>query len=174
MFNRTCEVSKPTLRSMFCLRDGTDQLFSDCRKRFEQIPKHRLDITPWTLSAPTVRFDLTKLKKDTANPETYKQFCLHLITEYPLSETIFNDVSKTEGVAAATVSTKRSRKPFTCLPDDSSIYTAELRAILMTLKHAYCSTRRSFVMLSDSLSSLLQPIVNLKYDHPALVQIVEF
>ena len=134
-----------------------------------------LDITPWTLSAPTVRFDLTKLKKDTANPETYKQFCLHLITEYPLSETVFNDGSKTEGVAAATVSTKRSRKPFTCrLPDDSSIHTAELRAILLTLKHAYCSTRRSFVILSDSLSSLLQAIVNLKYDHPALVQIVEF
>ena len=29
-----------------------------------------LDIAPWTLSAPIVRFDLTKFKKDTTNPET--------------------------------------------------------------------------------------------------------
>ena len=29
-----------------------------------------LDTAPWVLSAPTVRFDLTKLKKDTTNPET--------------------------------------------------------------------------------------------------------
>ena len=29
-----------------------------------------LDIAPWTLSAPIVRFDLTKFKKDTTNQET--------------------------------------------------------------------------------------------------------
>ena len=42
-----------------------------------------LDIAPWVLSAPTVRFDLTKLKKDTTNPEIYKEFYFQLITEYP-------------------------------------------------------------------------------------------
>ena len=46
--------------------------------------------------------------------------------------------SKT-GVAAAAVSTKRSQKPLTCrLPDDSSIYTAELRTILLALIYVYC------------------------------------
>ena len=61
--------------------------------------------------------------------------------EYPLSENIFTDGSKTEeGVAATAVSTKRINKHFTCqLPDDSSIYTAELRAILLALKHVYYS-----------------------------------
>ena len=51
------------------------------------------------------------------------------------------DGSKTEdGVAAAAVSTKLINKPFTCrLPDDSSVYTAELRAILLALKHVYYS-----------------------------------
>ena len=64
-------------------------------------------------------------------------------------------------------------KPFTCrLPDDSSIYTAELRAILLALKHVYYSKEKSFLILSDSLSSL-QSILNLKYDHPVLVQILE-
>ena len=54
-----------------------------------------------------------------------------------------------------------------------SIYTAELRAILLALKHVYYSKeKKSFLILSDSLSSL-QSILNLKYDHPVLVQILE-
>ena len=68
---------------------------------------------------------------------------------------------------------KRIKKPFTCrLPDDNSIYTAELRAILLVLKHVYYSLKKSFLILSDSRSSL-QSILNLKYDHPVLVQILE-
>ena len=45
-----------------------------------------LDIVPWKLSVPAVRFDLASLKKDTTNPEIYKQLYLQLIYEYPLSE----------------------------------------------------------------------------------------
>ena len=72
-----------------------------------------LDIIPWKLSVPVVRFDLTSFKKDTTNPEIYKQLYLQLISEYPLSEKNFTDGSKTEdGVAAAAVSTKRINKPF--------------------------------------------------------------
>ena len=68
-----------------------------------------LDIVPWKLSVPAVLFDLASLKKkDTTNPEIYKQLCLQLISESPLSETIFIDGSKTEeGVAAAAISTKQ-------------------------------------------------------------------
>ena len=118
--------------------------------------------------------DLASFKKDATNPEIHKQLYLQLISEYPLSEFPPPDSSKTEeGVAAAAISTKRIKKPFTCrLPDDSSIYTAELRAILLALKHVYYSKEKSFLILSDSLSSL-QSILNLKYDHPVLVQILE-
>ena len=106
--------------------------------------------------------------------ETYKQFYLSLISEYPSSDFFFTDGSKTEaGVAAAAVSTKYPRKPLTRrLPDDSSIYTAELQAILLALKRIYCSKRKSFLILSDSLSSL-KTIFNLKYEHPVLVQNLE-
>ena len=38
-----------------------------------------VDIAPWMLSAPTVRFVLNKFKKDTTNPETYS-----FIYEYPV------------------------------------------------------------------------------------------
>ena len=42
-----------------------------------------LDIVPWKLSVPAVRLDLTNFKKDTTNPEIYKQFYLQLISKYP-------------------------------------------------------------------------------------------
>ena len=45
-----------------------------------------LDIIPWKLSIPVVRFDLTSFKKDTTNLEIYKQLYLQLISEYPLLE----------------------------------------------------------------------------------------
>ena len=45
-----------------------------------------LDIIPWKLSVPVVRFDLTSFKKATTNPEIYEQLYLQLISEYPLSE----------------------------------------------------------------------------------------
>ena len=132
-----------------------------------------LDIIPWKLSVPVVCFDLTSFKKDTTNPEIYKQLYLQLISEYPLSETVFINSSKTGRSCRAAVSTKQINQPFTCRPpDDSSIYTAELRAILFTLKHVYYSKGKSFLILSDSLSSL-QSIFNLKYDRPALVQILD-
>ena len=37
-----------------------------------------LDIVPWKLSVPAVRFDLASFKKDTTNPEIYKQLYLNL------------------------------------------------------------------------------------------------
>ena len=47
-----------------------------------------------------------------------------------------------------------------------------MRAILLALKHVYYSKEKAFLILSDSLSSL-QSRLNLKYDHPVLVQIFE-
>ena len=38
------------------------------------------DIVPWKLSVPAVRFDLASFKKDTTNPEIYKQLYLQLIS----------------------------------------------------------------------------------------------
>ena len=48
------------------------------------------DIAPWKLLAPAVCLDLANFKKDTAKPETYKQFYLQLISVYPLSDFFFS------------------------------------------------------------------------------------
>ena len=86
-----------------------------------------------------------------------------------------SDGSKTEeGVAAAAVSTKRIKKTFymSASRRQFNIYIAELRAILLTLNMFIIPKKFLLLILSDSLSSL-QSILNLKYDYPVLVQILE-
>ena len=74
-----------------------------------------LDITPWTLSTPTVQSDLTKFKKDTTNPETYEHFICSLLQNILHHKTFSLMVQKTEdGVVVVAVFTKHIHKPFTC------------------------------------------------------------
>ena len=58
------------------------------------------------------------------------------------------------------------------LPSTSSIYTAELRAILLAFKLINKSSKEHFVICTDSLSSLMA-IRNLKQDHPLLPDIFD-
>ena len=92
----------------------------------------------------------------------------------PFNHNTFTDGSKTnDGVAAAAVSTRNYKKSYACrLPGDSSIYTDELRAILLTLKLFHHSKEKSILIVSDSLSAL-QAVHNLKYNHPVLIKIHE-
>ena len=78
---------------------------------------------------------LTKYKKDTTNPEVYKQAFLEITSRHPNYVHIFTDGSKVdEKVAAAAVSSGAPNSPFSCrLRDHCSNYTAELQAILFAL-----------------------------------------
>ena len=93
------------------------------------------------------------------------------VFEYPTSHKIFTDGSTSEdGVAAAAVCSQKYKKPDTFrLPNDSWMFTAQLGAILLVLRHNYYSQETSFLILSDSLSSL-QAVHDMKYDHPILKQ----
>ena len=58
------------------------------------------------------------------------------------------------------------------LPSASSIYTAELRAILLAFNLITKSPKDNFIICTDSLSSLIS-IKNLKHDHPVLQDIFD-
>ena len=58
------------------------------------------------------------------------------------------------------------------LHDGSSVFTAEAKAILLALKHIGKSSYKKYTIFSDSLSCL-QPIKNLKSDHPIMRDILE-
>ncbi|HIP82064.1 MAG TPA: reverse transcriptase-like protein, partial [Desulfocapsa sulfexigens] len=130
-----------------------------------------LQIPPWQLIRPTVRFDLTVHKKSDTNQLVYQQAFLQFRDKFPDHRHFYTDGSKDGGsVAAAAVSSgtlSTSR-----LPDDSSIFTAEAKAILLALRHIGKAQYKSFIIFSDSLSCL-QAIQGCKTDHPIIKKVLE-
>lgn len=129
---------------------------------------------PWKLQTPQVDFSLSHFSKSNTPNEKFKQLYLERNEQYLEYEHIFTDGSLKDGaVAAAAVSQRDYKKPFQLrLPDGGSIYTAELQAILLALKHCLQSTHSKFLLLSDSLSAL-QTIHSRKITHPLLADIQE-
>ena len=120
----------------------------------------------------SVRLDLTNLKKD---KQTQKYINISICNLEILYQNFFSQtvLKQRKELLRWLYPLNRLINLFTCqLPGDSSIYTAKLGAILLALKHVYYSKGKSFFILSDSLLSL-QSVLNLKYDHPILVQILE-
>ena len=129
-------------------------------------------LPPWKIVNPRVNFKLTCLKKDCTSETAYKQLYLEQCSFYTNYEKIFTDGSlKDDRVAAAAVPEKHLNKPTQLrLPDFCSIYSAELKAILLALKYIYQSKHSRFLIISDSLSAL-QAISTRKISHPFLADI---
>ena len=125
------------------------------------------DVSPWSISVPVVRFDLTKLKKNpklTPNSiNNYFMSCLRFSTTVRF---LTNGSKCSEKVAAAAAADGNFRSPSLCrLSDNCPIYTAELHAIHLALRLICQSKKKSFLVLSDSLS-VLKSISNRKCDNP--------
>ena len=129
---------------------------------------------PWTLPTPEVNFDLTQYKKGAVPNEQFLASFREMLDLYKFFWPIFTDGSKSEephtvGAAAVYMQKPPNTKKHRLL-DKSSIYTAELQAIMLALEHIKQSKEGNFLILSDSLSAL-QALANNKFDHPLLVQI---
>jgi len=82
---------------------------------------------------PTVNLDLTKYTKTTTNELIYQQYFAELKSSYPDHVNIYTDGSK-DGVSV-TAAAIVNNKTLTCrLPDDSSIFSAEAKAIHIALE----------------------------------------
>ena len=93
-----------------------------------------------------------------------------LSSEYPDFQHIYTDGSKDgPNVASACVSQNHTRK---CrLPDNASIFTAEIQAINMALDYIKDANLSKVLIFSDSLS-VLQSINNCKLDNPLVQDIL--
>ena len=129
-------------------------------------------LPPWKLVNPVMNFSLSQMKKDNTSEVIYKQLFLEHCSVYKKYVRIFTDGSKQdEAVAAAAVSLRHPQYPLQVrLPDSCSVFTAELRGILLALKHIYQSEEKYFLILSDSLSAL-QAISTRKITKPLLADI---
>ena len=145
-----------------------------------KIPMERIEITdlpqtpPWKLEIPKICLGLSELAKSSTNDLIYKSAYEEMCSQYQEYTKVFTDGSKSaEAVGAAAVSGKGFKKVFRKrLPNNSSIYSAELKAILLALCMIYQSQKVKFIIFSDSLSALTA-IKERKLDHPFLQDFFE-
>ena len=145
--------------------------FEGANIEFNDIDDCELETTipPWKLKNPTINFWLCQYKKDCTNCLAYRQLFLEQCEKYRGFTRIFTDGSKREErTAAACVSNLNFARPTQLrLPNYSSIFTAELKAIQLALQEVERSTRRDFLILSDSLSAL-KAFESRAISHPSL------
>ena len=93
-----------------------------------------LNIPPWTIKQPEVLFTLTTDKKETTDSSIFRAKFQEFSSQYPDFQHIYTDGSKDgSNVASACVSRTHTLK---CrLPDNASIFTAEIQAINMALDY---------------------------------------
>ena len=146
-------------------------LFSDIPIELTDIAKDQeLDNPIWTIERPTIRLDLKVGVKKDIHPTNFISRFHNFKSAYETHQFIYTDGSKTENVAGcAALMGSSSLKEH--LPSASSIYTAELRAIVLGFKLICISPKEHFVICTDSLSCLLA-IRNLKQDHHLLHEII--
>ncbi|KAG1713961.1 RNA-directed DNA polymerase from mobile element jockey [Nymphon striatum] len=127
-------------------------------------------IPPWTMNRPIINFSLTGLKKGTTPSYVYLNKFLEVSDSYHGYHHIYTDGSRqNDEVAAAAISSLRSLS--SRLPDKSSIFSAESKALLLALDIVENSTYGRYIILSDSLSCLMA-LDNMKYSHPTICEIL--
>ena len=129
-----------------------------------------LDIPPRTIKQPEVLFTLTTDKKETTDSSIFRAKFQELSSQYPDFRHIYTDGSKDgPNVASACVSQTHTRKCL--LPDNASIFTAEIQAINMALDYIKDANLSKVLIFSDSLS-VLQSINNCNLDNPLVQDIL--
>ena len=82
------------------------------------------DVPPWTFSQPRVLFSLHNDKKSQTDPLVFRTKYHELLSNFPSYETIFTDGSKDGSACVSPSDTYKCR-----LPDNASIFSAEIKAI---------------------------------------------
>ena len=144
--------NKPNMIPSFGIRISSE--FENMNLDLDNIADYKIsDVPPWTLTQPRVLFSLHKDKKSQTDHIVFRTKFHELLSYFPNYETIFTDGSidgDTAGSACVTPSdTYKCR-----LPDDASIFSAEIKAIDLALDHIEQSRSSDFIIFSDSLSVL--------------------
>ena len=111
-------------------------------------------------------------KKDLNDAVLLQSLFGQLNNKYSSFTSIYTDGSKVlDRVASAAFVPNINRKLQRRIPGLASIYTAELQAIKMALELAQSTSGQSFIIYTDSLSSL-QALSGSQYTHPFILDIL--
>ncbi len=149
-----------------------EQCLDDLHIDMKSIAQYKIpDSPPWTLKTAEFRFDLTSDKKSITDRSQF-QTKYHEIREfYSDFKAIYTDGSKAgDTVASAAIFGNKNRK---CrLPNKTSIFSAELKAIDLALDLAVESHYVQYIIFSDSLS-VLQALYYEKFENPIVCTLLE-
>ena len=128
------------------------------------------DTPLWELERPNNILELATSRKSDTPPMTYHDQYLTIRNRFPRHIPFYTDGSKdTERFSVAAVLINHSYGHR--IQDHSSIFTAKARAILLALECIEHSTRKRFLIFTDSISCL-QALNHLKIDHPIIEEII--
>ena len=139
----------------------------------KNIQKHSFsDIPSWCITKPNILFDLHNSKKSLSDSHLMKQNFQELQSRLSDYQHIYTDGSKVEDkVGCAYISGSHHEK--IRLPDGSSIFTAESKAIDMALDYVMNnSLENKFVIFSDSLS-VLKSLNHTASKNPKIQNVIE-
>ena len=122
---------------------------------------------PWIVNKPRCITKLKQYDKNETNTNLIKTELLIILDSFPKSDKIFTDASKNNDGTGAAIVTPTSVIKFK-LSKCTSIYTAELYAILQALIYIQDSDTKSHIVLSDSLSAINS--LGNSFSHHPLVQ----
>jgi ribonuclease HI len=157
--------NKPKAIRPFSLRLKTSISNSDLN--LDTIKDHAVpDIPPWTVKQPDVLFRLhNDNKSDTSQLEFQSNFS-ELKSQYPDHIAIYTDGSK-EGARVGCASVSHLHTSKLRLPDNSSIFSAEVKAIDLAFRFISSQNHDKFIIFSDSLS-VLQSLNGKKFTNPLI------
>ena len=96
-------------------------------------PTKSLSVPPWQLVKPIVNMDLTKLPKSSTNSLVFQKKS-ELKTNYTNYVSIYTDGSK-DGTSVISAAFTNKRTISRRLPDGTSVFSAEVKAIELALQH---------------------------------------
>ena len=129
------------------------------------------EVPRWEYGTPCVRLDLANNRKMVTNPDIFKSALNEIKAELYDHMPIYTDGSKDNNqVGCSVVSGIHTSK--LRLPDNSSIFSAEVKAIDLALKFIDTVDNSKFIIFSDSLS-VLQSLKNRNIRNPLIAKVLQ-
>jgi ribonuclease HI len=164
-------LRKPRVIPPFSLRCGDDVVCLNVD--LKSIGRHEVSpIPPWTRHDPTYNYELAADKKASTIPDIFKSKYGEIKDRHPRFNCLYTDGSKNaDKVAAAVVS---EDDVVSCrLPDQASIFTAELTAIDLALNVIEREGYWRYIIFTDSLSAMQALENNNASSNPMITDILD-
>ena len=137
---------------------------------FEDVANQKISEVPlWTCKSATYNYYLASDKKALTQPMVFKNKSLEVKEQYYTHEEIFTDGSGEKVASAAILDGELYQFR---LPNNSSIFSAELKAIDLALNHIEQDAYWRYIIYTDSLSAM-QALEGETTDNPLIVNLLE-